>query len=243
MVKGRREGVGNENVEQGRISRPLIKRNRDSNLHINKAGSEEKNYGRTQRGREKCQSTANIRKFRNSTEFMKILLVFFESHSDFKYQHAADIAGEPTMRLAPGHGATAFRQDWGRSGWQIFLVLKGNLWSEVSSRAAESFDTDGFTSSTGPGSQAALFHRQYRYGQQRGGRIRNVIQKNHGSKTGGDPAPCSPFGRRRLKKERNVRLNTASRLPTRPFYNTVTQGWDREDPCKMTTIWGSPFLS
>ena len=48
---------------------------------------------------------------------MKILLVFFESHSDFKYQHAADIAGEPTMRLAPGHGATAFRQDWGRSGW------------------------------------------------------------------------------------------------------------------------------
>ena len=50
---------------------------------------------------------------------------------------------------------------------------------------------------------------------------------------GGDPAPCSHFGRRGLKKERNVRLNTASRLPTRPFYNTVTQGWDREDPCKV----------
>ena len=61
MVKGRRERVGNENVEQGRISRPVIKRNRDSNLHINKADSEEKNYGRTQRGREKFQSTANIR--------------------------------------------------------------------------------------------------------------------------------------------------------------------------------------
>ena len=43
---------------------------------------------------------------------MKILLVFNVSHSFFKYQHTAYIAGEPTMCLAPGHGATAFRQDW-----------------------------------------------------------------------------------------------------------------------------------
>lgn len=57
------------------------------------------------------------RKFRNTTEFMKILLVFLESHSDFKYQLTAYIVGEPTMCLAPGHGATAFRQDWGRLGW------------------------------------------------------------------------------------------------------------------------------
>ena len=52
MVKGRQVGVGNENVEQGIISKPVIKRNRDSNLHINKADSEEKNYRRTQREHE-----------------------------------------------------------------------------------------------------------------------------------------------------------------------------------------------
>lgn len=59
MVKGRRVGVGNANVEQGVISKPVITRYRGSNLHINKADSEEEN-GRTQREHEKFQSTANI---------------------------------------------------------------------------------------------------------------------------------------------------------------------------------------
>ena len=32
--------------------------------------------------------------------------------------------------------------------------------------------------------------------------------------------------------ERNARLSAASGLPTRAFYDTVTQGWHREDPRK-----------
>ncbi|KAG5202805.1 hypothetical protein JEQ12_002388 [Ovis aries] len=206
MVKGRRVGVGNANVEQGVISKPVITRYRGSNLHINKADSEEENC-RTQREHEKFQSTANIHlrcawhldmelQLSDKTGDVqdgvavdelplseRIKLLHFLHHIFLKCSTAYgegwaecrkpgflhNLSLEKCERQ-PGKTPLFCMLEAAYTGcqqkaifyhhytiqrpficglgeqeesalWQIFLVLKGNLWSKVSSRAAESFDS------------------------------------------------------------------------------------------------------